>query len=418
MLTSESIAIRKSLVHKEKEENVLINNLRAEIPPFLPGHAFRGGVLSGLNPEEQRFVSECYFLLDPFYSDQLFPEHSGPVYVFSQILPVLTEQYVREKKKGISSESWEYLNRLYGDDGRNNLILKEMPAEMDQIKILKILDERNRIILDSEKALLSEILFQSGLASDSVSFYANMVVDTEHQFYFEHYNEHVPGMMVIEAARQFGLATCHKYGRIPESEYQIMMSDLEIHFEKYVDYHLPIKLAGTVDVRKTSPSGMWKKVILNFEIIQNSALAVSVRFNGRSIEKAIFGELRQEELYNMIGDFRYKPHSGSLHRHKFCLRNLENHEYIDGTLLEISTGDFKIEIPGSGKYDPAKMHEFLFSFDNRYFINGGCRQRSMGHMGNSLILDFEFSGLAEEDFANLVQCLKLYTKAIDSRDFI
>ncbi|MBB6479907.1 AfsA-related hotdog domain-containing protein [Spirochaeta isovalerica] len=417
MLASESIAICKSLVHKEKEENVLINNLRAEIPPCLSGKVFEDEILPRLNREEQIFMRQRFSLLDQFSTEKIFPDTTGRVYLLAQILPVLPEQYVREMRNKLSSESWKFLNGHYADDGRNGLILKGMPDEMDQIKILKILDEKSRIILDSEKALLSEILFRSGVADDRNSFYANMVVDTEHEFYFEHYNEHVPGMMVIEAARQFGLATCHKYGMIPESEYQIMMSDLDIHFEKYVDYHLPIKLVGTVDVKKRAASGMWKKVILNFQIIQNQTLAVSIRFNGRSIEKALFGELRQEELYNKIGDFRYKPHTNSPGRHKFCLRNLENYEYIDGALKEISTRDFKIEIPGNDRYDPEKKHDFLFSFDNRYFINGSCYQTNIERSGNSLIVDFSFSDLSEEDFDNLVQCLKLYTKAIECRDF-
>lgn len=72
---------------------------------------------------------------------------------------------------------------------------------------------------------------------------AQVLVDQSHPFFFEHPVDHVPGLLLIEAARQFGLAVAHTYyAADKESVFSLLGVDIE--FKTYGELKSPVFIAG------------------------------------------------------------------------------------------------------------------------------------------------------------------------------
>ncbi len=76
-----------------------------------------------------------------------------------------------------------------------------------------------------------------------------MRVDTSHSFFFEHAVDHVPGLALIEAARQFGLAVAHRYYEVP-MDYVFLLSGMNVGFTRLIELDQPAFIRGTLEPLK------------------------------------------------------------------------------------------------------------------------------------------------------------------------
>ena len=289
METIQPIYIDKGLVHKQKRENILLNNLRFETPDFIPKEVFEEQILPELSKEQAAFLKKNYLPINLSETPLPFMESGNSYYHFKSIMPVLTEAYLNKKKDLLQDKEMETILAYYKKDKKNgDLILEKPLKEFEQLKILSIFNEKEFHLTDSGKAHLSDILNKFDQIEKDDVYYSNMYVDTEHEFFFEHYCDHVPGMMIIESLRQFGIACSHKYGKIPLDGYQIMISDLEVQFKNYINFQYPIKMTARVYDKKCSSAGMWKTAFFELKVYQHSIESASIRYSGRSFQKEIW----------------------------------------------------------------------------------------------------------------------------------
>ncbi|MCK5056071.1 MAG: hypothetical protein KAT34_05410 [Candidatus Aminicenantes bacterium] len=76
-------------------------------------------------------------------------------------------------------------------------------------------------------------------SDDTDSFLTQIVIDTKHPYFFEHEYDHVPGMMIIEAGRQVGVAIAHLHYDVTHDK-AFILNELNIRFSKYVEVHKPL----------------------------------------------------------------------------------------------------------------------------------------------------------------------------------
>lgn len=61
-----------------------------------------------------------------------------------------------------------------------------------------------------------------------------------HPYFFEHPLDHVPGLALIEAGRQCGLAVAHRFFGVPLEGYAFFIQDLHAHFTMFVELDAPL----------------------------------------------------------------------------------------------------------------------------------------------------------------------------------
>jgi len=70
-------------------------------------------------------------------------------------------------------------------------------------------------------------------------FAAEITQDTEHDYYYEHAQDHVPGLYMIEAARQAATAIVHEYYQVPFG-YKFILNDLSSSFSGFAELNAPL----------------------------------------------------------------------------------------------------------------------------------------------------------------------------------
>jgi 2-oxo-3-(phosphooxy)propyl 3-oxoalkanoate synthase len=68
---------------------------------------------------------------------------------------------------------------------------------------------------------------------------AEVFVDTEHPYFFEHPVDHVPGLLLIEAVRQTGIASVHQILGVP-LDAAMIVDTFTVAFERYAELDQPL----------------------------------------------------------------------------------------------------------------------------------------------------------------------------------
>ena len=90
--------------------------------------------------------------------------------------------------------------------------------------------------------LLSRVEQIQGLTDE---FEADMVVDATHPFFFEHPLDHIPGMMMVEAGRQLGIAVSHLFLGVPFGT-MFFTTEFNIRFTCFAETRLPVLIRARV----------------------------------------------------------------------------------------------------------------------------------------------------------------------------
>ncbi|MCP3751633.1 beta-ketoacyl synthase N-terminal-like domain-containing protein [Pseudomonas sp. SBB6] len=92
------------------------------------------------------------------------------------------------------------------------------------------------------KACERNVLLGDIAAIDDSGWYAaELFHDAAHPFFYEHAQDHVPGLYLIEAARQFGIACSHLFQGVPH-EFPFVLDDMRIRFDAFAEQDSPVYL--------------------------------------------------------------------------------------------------------------------------------------------------------------------------------
>ena len=75
------------------------------------------------------------------------------------------------------------------------------------------------------------------------TFAAEVLVDTAHPFFFDHPLDHAPGLLLIEAARQFGIAVAHRHYGVP-FDHGFILNGFDVDFARFAELGAPVFILG------------------------------------------------------------------------------------------------------------------------------------------------------------------------------
>ena len=97
-----------------------------------------------------------------------------------------------------------------------------------------------------------------------------MYIDQSHYYFFEHPQEHAPGMLMIETGRQFVIAVCHVFGGVPLKDISFMLTKLSGDFTSYVELNFPVKVRFKLENCKKNKNGSWSYVDASVTFFQKN----------------------------------------------------------------------------------------------------------------------------------------------------
>ena len=132
------------------------------------------------------------------------------------------------------------------------------------------IDKRVAHKTNEQNVLLSRVeKLENG---DTDSFLSQIVTDDTHPYFFEHEYDHVPGMMIIEAGRQIGVAIAHLFYDVPHGK-AFILNELNIRFSKYVEIDKPFFTYSRVSDVKLRKGELLKMMHEGFFIQDNEQVA-------------------------------------------------------------------------------------------------------------------------------------------------
>jgi hypothetical protein len=415
-------------VHKHEIENIFVANLRRALPTRISKEQWEKEILS-VDPNsnismQDRVTLQEYYILHHLEerpipdSDISNNSNDEEYYVLHNVPHILEKETIDGHEQAFSDKQILELRKFYSfNEKMEQYVLTNTVREMDEIRILNILKRKDIYMSDEEKFRLANIFEKTSFLLKENIFYANMVVDPNHKFFFEHSNEHVPGMMVMEAARQFGIACWHIFGKVPLRGIQFILSTLNAEFFDYVDLNYPIGLKGELlEVEQNNKSGEWLSMIFKTTVFQRGEICALMEMKGRVISKKLFNRLR-DGRDDTNPKHRFYPFKGF--NFPICLWDMEKQCYYKAILWDLSYGGFYLELNDDvGDKIKGKVCEFMVIFDDVGFIRGECILRWQKNEEGKYFGGFEIVKMMKEDIKNLKEAIKRYCQVRTEREKI
>ncbi|MEC4684427.1 MAG: AfsA-related hotdog domain-containing protein [Nitrospirota bacterium] len=146
---------------------------------------------------------------------------------------------------------------------------------------------------EESNVLISDIIHRNDLGSNIYECF--IAFDENLPFFFEHPVDHLPGLLLIEAARQMGIAVVHQFYGIGQDTYFILDRFFS-RFYNFVEFELETILRITVNEFKEKSrkgNGEFTGVIC---VIQNNKILAEFEIIGNCISKKIVNRFRKRNL--------------------------------------------------------------------------------------------------------------------------
>ncbi len=384
--------VDRRLVHKNRESNVLLANLRRMLPKSISPDEM-DTLASRLNTEEKDALYSVYRLVE---SGGLLGD--GPVYAHREILGVMKlsrEQY-EAVRISLNEDLAGHLDDHYGGecDAAGTRYLKKIPDDDLLNRIIKTADKREYYTDNSLQAEVSAIVEKGDAGYREEVYLANMVVETSHPFFFEHPNEHVPGIMLLEACRQMIIACGHQYGAVPLEGSHMILDVLEARFSGFLELYAPVVLRAEL-TRKKLHRGVWSFVSLDISIHQNGQKSGVVTCAGSNIGTGVFRRIRRMKR----DELRSLPFIPADHRdYSLLIRTDPQSRWIEREVNLINLSGAEIKLGSGGELPESGACEFILLISGLGTANGSATLISAGSRGQRLVFGDEFESEALELF--------------------
>ncbi len=408
-------ALDKKYVHKSLQDNVFVKNLRRAIPAYFEKETVENIIIPSLPKAQQDMFLEYYRLQNIDDKSIIggnisLPEHKNEkYYVLFNIPHFLSTEVldILDHSNQLDQKEIRLLHNYYRKNNKNeNYILKNHLSDEEVKDIYSILYKKNIHISNIERLKLAEIIENiPGLTLEKI-FYADLVIDSGHSFFFEHPNDHVPGVMLIEAARQFTTACSHIYGKVPLHGVQFVLSQYNSKFYDYVDLHYPAGMKAEFISPENNKDGEW--LFLNFHVTlyQKGTIRAYFEMEGRLINRKLFKRLRDGRNSTDPAHRFYPIKSEDC---TVSLWDSNKNNYIKAKLVDISFDGFRLEMEEMPENCSTKNeYEFIMCFPQIGFIRG-CSLIKWQSLDMEIILcGFHISRISKPDKENIREIIKQY----------
>lgn len=395
----------KEKVSQANEEDVFIYNMRRVIPISISLDILNK-VVQNLSPEDSAIVLDMY---EPILENT--DVNAVPLAVLKntcyrimveEFEAILDRSDVIESDKEIlrnnykKNEGFYYLTRRYDD--------------IADIRIAKLFRrELNYTMFDDLYVRLSNIFERIDDIEKVNTFRSGMFINTLHQYFYRKDYEHIPGMMIIEAARQFGYSASYRYVNVPQSDVMFCLTDLNVKFLNYAQSNFPIYIQGTLDTKDLDFSKINRDIGYMISFYQKDFEICKIGIYAKLMSYKIFQRLRRggdsEYVYRFVPGLKFKNFGYFV--------NVNDRKKYTGKIKEISLNSFIINFE---KEDLTEndYFEFIIYIENIGILHGIAILTKKCIESDSTISGvFKIDYIENDEKENLKEAIKKYTYFID-----
>ena len=170
------------------------------------------------------------------------------------------------------------------------LTAKYIREECEVALMNRFVDPKHQIDAH-DRHLLSNILDRMDCKERPSRYYMNVINDLRNYFFYRKHHEHVPGIMLIEVARQAIYAQYYRTSQHKRGDVTLTIRTLNCDFEDFVDANYPVSVCveTTTDEEEMRTIGTERRAA-NFW--QNGKHVATVNIAGKAIGLKLFKRLR------------------------------------------------------------------------------------------------------------------------------
>ncbi len=389
-------------LHKEKSENIHIYNLRRSLPRKIPAEIFETEILPGLN-ERDRVLLLNYYIRERRNCDSNMNSRIPGIYLLSSVPNRINTKTMAEFINDELSDKKNrdtILNLYRKEENRDSYLLNKEINISNEMDIIKILFKKNFLITDAESTRISEILEGFDCIKWDDNYIANVHIDPSHPYFFEHLLDHVPGMMLIETARQLFTACSHIYGKIPLKGISFILNNMNMNFNEYIFLSYPVRVELVVEHVTYHNEGFWYTCTCKVNFYQDFRIKAAISLSGAAIKNSVIDNLIMTKHATKIQFMKKPPFECNLY--------LSDHNDIctEGTISDISPKHFIAIIEENSHLKTGEEFEFKISLQDTYKTHGICKLKKYQVIENKKCGYFLITQLNPVDRANVNEIIK------------
>ncbi|TGL61957.1 pilus assembly protein PilZ [Leptospira ognonensis] len=412
----EVIVLDKTYTRVYLQEDSFISNLRRALPREISIEHFEKPLKSQISEIDFNFLQNYY---------ERRNGANGEAYILRTIPQRIRVDIANAffAQDYITREDKDYLLKFYVlDEGLERYILRHSITESDEIKMLKLFNLKSLHINNVQKAMISEILESVKEIEKKFIFFANLYTSPKHKFFSPPNLKHVSGMQITEAARQFAIAICHKFGSVPFEGVTFLLQSLKSEFYQYAKVNMPIKMRAIAKDVKFAKDKTWNFVDIEITVYQENVEISKVTTIATILPLKVYQRLKsgQQELYEI--DPRFRP--SERFRNNISIRYLEGDQMKKWVchIENFSVGGFMVKAEGAlppKQFTENEDLEFFMHFDIAGFVHGKCKNtwtRVEREEEDTFLAGFSIIEMTNVDTENLKEAIGRFGRLIEERD--
>lgn len=382
------IPVDANLIHKDHQDDVLISNLRSELPTRLSVEDLKSPLFSDA---ERAFLARHF--TEVTEEDGLCSGASA--FMVRRSVPIVLPLEAAEISE------LEFITQHYKANSKHFVLQsKYIPEEQEAELASRYLPVALQLE-PADRADLAALTVRLPCQERTGRYYFNMFNDLRNYFFYRKHHEHVPGLMLIEVARQAGYAQYYHTSVHKRGEITLTLSDLECRFEDYVESNYPVTIsAETLELKQQGGnSGQVRSQVCFFQkgrrvaVIEMLALPIKMKL----FKRLRVGRVNPEHWFVPVKGFA----PAALF---FC----PDGKRIEGKLQRVACN--AIEVRLDQQTLPADtILNFVVAIDGIGYVDGQVRLSEMREVGDAVVGRFQVEKMTGESTRRWLEAIKNFS---------
>lgn len=386
--------LEKVMLHKNSEEDVLICYGRGALPSRIDRE-----LLTKFNADDRKDLMTFYKSAE---NRSVSSSNGDNNVLYLRSLPLSIR---RAAAAGVNDALCQKALQAHYHEVEDGYYLSSPYVnEIDEVALAGAFGKQDDGIQDIDRVRLSGLLTALPGLNLPDTFYATFYNDLQNYFFYRKHHEHVPGTMLIEAARQGYYAQFYSYTGARPGEVSISMDSLDAKFEEYTNPNYPVRMM-VEDVDPQLPGNNRRQIFKRATFQQNGKVVGRVEMTGHVMRMREFKRMRN---------------IGFNETHRFWpLKNISTSVLLDDgrgrqeyALHEISMKGFTVSLDKNRQLSEGQIFKYLFFVEGLGFVDGEAQLSHKREEQGKAVGDFAISTMTDESESKLREAIKNYTHAV------
>jgi hypothetical protein len=266
-----------SLVHKFRDDDVFLYNCRTALPAWFECTSSQ---IEKLSEEDRKALKECF--------DEREADHGDSAVRFClKYLPWVVE--AGSQVFHGASEAQRWLEEYYVATPTGHRLCQTAMPEHVQAEMIKAVS--SGVISEGVRYRAAMALEKAGIKGGVPIFHCSAYNDTKHYYFYGKRHEHVPGIMLMEIARQAFYAHFYQFSGKTRDAVNLSILSFNCEFRSYLQSNYPIHISVETVWRELDGTSR-ERQLLRATLRQRGEIACVIEMIGSAVQSKLFARLR------------------------------------------------------------------------------------------------------------------------------